>query len=109
VRRRDATLNIDRALRAVAYALLGLIAPALVMPVRFEVGFRSTPPALLHLIIVVLAARTGGFIRVVVVSALAIAYLHHAFVPPERRFRIRAVGLTAFLTTAPVATPLVSR
>jgi hypothetical protein len=65
VRRRDATLNIDRALRAVAYALLGLTAPALVMPVRF--------------------------------------------VPPERRYGIRAVGLTAFPTAAPVTPRLVSR
>jgi hypothetical protein len=76
-------LNIDRAFRAVAFALLGLTALALVTPVRFEVGFRSAPPAFLHLIIVVLAARTGGFVR--------------------------AVGLTAFLTAAPVTTRLVSR
>jgi hypothetical protein len=102
-------LNIDRALRAVAYALLGLTAPALVMPVRFEVGFTSTPPAFLHLIIVVLAARTDGFVRAVVVSGIAIAYLHHAFVPLERRYGTRAVALTAFLTTAPVTMRLVSR
>ena len=76
-------MNINRALRAVACALLGLTAPALVTPVRFEVGFRATPPAFLHLIVVVLAARTGGFVR--------------------------AVGLTAFLTAAPVTTRLVSR
>jgi hypothetical protein len=69
VRRRDVTLNIDRALRAVAYALLGLTAPALVTPVRLEVGCRSTPPAFLYLSIVVLAARLGGFVRAVVVSA----------------------------------------
>jgi len=36
VRRPDAALNIDRALRAVPYALLELTARALVMPVRFE-------------------------------------------------------------------------
>lgn len=79
-------MNIDRALRAVAFALLGLTAPALVMPVRFEVGFRSATPAFLHLIIVVLAARTGGFVRAIVVS-----------------------GMTAFLTAAPVTARLVSR
>jgi len=49
-------LNIDRALRAVGHALLGLSAPALVMFVRFDVGFLS-------LIILVLPARGGGFIR----------------------------------------------
>jgi K+-sensing histidine kinase KdpD len=102
-------LNIDRALRAVAFALLGLTPPALVTPVRFEVGFRSAPLAFLHLIIVVLAARTGGFVRAIVVSGLAIAYLDHAFVPPERRYGIPAVGLTAFPTAAPVTPRLVSR
>jgi len=56
-------LNIDRALRAVGHALLGLSAPALVMFVRFDVGFKSTPTAVLSLIILVLPARGGGFIR----------------------------------------------
>jgi hypothetical protein len=74
VRGRDAALNIDRALRAVAYALLGLTALALVMLVRF-----------------------------------AIAFLDHAFVPPDRRCGTRAVGLAAVLTTALATTRLVSR
>ena len=56
-------LNIDRALRAVGHALLGLSAPALVMFVRFDVGFKSAPTAVLSLIILVLPARGGGFIR----------------------------------------------
>jgi hypothetical protein len=76
-------LNIDRAFRTVAFALLGLIAPALVTPLRFEVGFRSAPAVFLHLISVVLAARTGGFVL--------------------------AVRLTAFPNAAPVTTRLVSR
>jgi hypothetical protein len=66
VRRRDAALNIDRALRAVAYALLGL-------------------------------------------TALALVRLVHAFVPPERRYGTRAVGLAPFLTRGLVTTCLVSR
>jgi hypothetical protein len=74
VRRRDVALNIDRPLRVVAYALLGLTALALVMLVRF-----------------------------------AIAFLDHAFVPPERRYGTRAVALAPFLTTALVTTCLVSR
>jgi hypothetical protein len=92
VRRRDAALNIDRALRAVAWALLGLTALALVMLVRFEVGFKSIPSAFVYLVIVVLLIRTGGFIRAVVVSGIAIAYLNHAFVPLERQHGTQAVG-----------------
>ena len=45
-------INIHRALRAVGHAL-GLTAPALVMLVSFEVGFKSTPTAFLYLIILV--------------------------------------------------------
>ena len=55
-------MNIHRALRAVGHAL-GLTAPALVMLVSFEVGFKSTPTAFLYMIILVLPARAGGFIR----------------------------------------------
>jgi hypothetical protein len=55
-------LNMHRALRAVGHAL-GLTAPALVMLVSFAVGFKSTPTAFLHLIILVLPARAGGLIR----------------------------------------------
>ena len=55
-------MNIHRALRAVGHAL-GLTAPALVMLVSFEVGFKSTPTAFLYLIILVLPARAGGSIR----------------------------------------------
>jgi len=33
------------------------------MFVRFDVGFKSTPTAVLSLIILVLPARGGGFIR----------------------------------------------
>jgi len=55
-------LNIHRTLRAVGHAL-GLTAPALGMLVRFEVGGKSTPTAFLYMIIVVLPARAGGFIR----------------------------------------------
>jgi len=55
-------LNIHRALRAVGHAL-GLSAPALVLFVRFDVGFKSTPTAFLYLIILVLPARAGGSIR----------------------------------------------
>ena len=102
-------MNIDRALRALAYALLGLTAPALVMLVRSEVGFRSTPPAFLYLSIIVLAARTDGFIRAVVISGIAIAYLNHAFVPLERQHGTQTVGLALFLTRGLVTTCLVSR
>ncbi len=55
-------LNIHRTLRAVGHAL-GLIAPALVMLVSFEVGFKSIPTAFLYLITLVLPARPGGLIR----------------------------------------------
>jgi hypothetical protein len=55
-------LSIHRALRAVGHAL-GPSAPALVMFVRFDVGFTSTPTAFLSLIILVLPARAGGFIQ----------------------------------------------
>jgi hypothetical protein len=55
-------INIHRALRAVGHAL-GLTAPALVMLVSFEVGFKSTPTAFVYLIILVLPARAGRFIQ----------------------------------------------
>jgi hypothetical protein len=102
-------LNIDRALRAVTYAWLRLTALALVMLVRFEVGFKSIPSAIVYLVIVVLLIRTGGFIRAVVVSGIAIAYLNHAFVPLERQHGTQAVGLAPFLTRGLVTTCLVSR
>ena len=54
-------LNIHRALRAVGYAL-GLTAPALTMLVSLQVGFKSTPTGL-YMIILVLPARSAGFIR----------------------------------------------
>jgi len=56
-------LNIDRALRAVGHALLGLSAPALVMFMRFDVGFKSTPTTALSLMFLVLPARAGGLPR----------------------------------------------
>jgi len=40
-----------------------LTAPAVVMLVSFEVGGKSTPTAFLYMIILVLPARAGGFIR----------------------------------------------
>ena len=54
-------LNIHRGLRAVG--ALGLIAPALVMLVSFEVGGKSTPTAVLYVISLVLPARAGGSTR----------------------------------------------
>ena len=55
-------MSIHRALRNVGHAL-GLSAPALVMFVRFDIGFTSTPTAFLSLIILVLPARAGGSIQ----------------------------------------------
>jgi len=55
-------LNIHRALRAVGHAL-GLNAPALVMFVRFDGGFTSTPTAFRSLISLGLPALAGGFLQ----------------------------------------------
>ena len=60
---RASSTSAPRALRGVGHVLLGLTALALVMLVRFDVGGKSTPTAFLYMIIVVLPARAGGFIR----------------------------------------------
>jgi len=68
-----------RALRAVGHALghaLGLTAPALVMLVSFEVGFKSTPTAFLWYphppaVALDLAIQAAGLISVPVTDAVA--------------------------------------
>jgi signal transduction histidine kinase len=99
--------------KSVMQLLLGLAGLAFITFVAIELHLQPGAISLLYLIVVVFVSLRAGFVSSVVVSVIAVGFLHYYFLPllsaTGRKNPLAIVAAMAFLITAWVVTGMVAR